>query len=236
MLLHATTWGTGTPDVLLLHGMMGAASSWSRVAPVIAERGHCVVALDLPGHGNSPPLPGATVEKVVELVVSTWDEQSAAPPRLAIGHSYGGTVLAAALSPLQPFRAVFIDSPFTKRGGGAPELVRAEYVSDKAARTYEGLRARRPFYSHEDRVNEARAAEQFDVETAVALSAGPGGDWTPDAPRSLFVRPDPSRYITDEEDERLRSRGIEIRTIPGAEHSVWYSDFDGFMAAIDDQY
>ncbi len=31
-------------------------------------------------------------------------------------------------------------------------------------------------------------------------------------------------------------RGVEVRDIPGAAHSVWYSHFDDFMAAIDDRY
>ncbi len=29
---------------------------------------------------------------------------------------------------------------------------------------------------------------------------------------------------------------MEVRTIPGAEHSVWYSHFTAFMNAIDDRY
>ena len=193
MPLHSTAWGFGEPDVLLLHGMMGAGRSWWRVAPMIADRGHRVIALDLPGHGDSPPLPDATVEGVADLVLQAWSSLSSMPPALAIGHSYGGTVLAAASEALQPVSAVYVDSPFTKRGGWPPETVREQYAADKAARTYEGLRQRRPFYSDEDCVVEARAAEQFDVETAVALAAGAGGDWTPNAPsRSLLLHPDPA--------------------------------------------
>ncbi|NHF63496.1 hypothetical protein [Microcella pacifica] len=51
-----------------------------------------------------------------------------------------------------------------------------------------------------------------------------------------MVRPSPSDYITDDIAEDLRRRGIEVRDIPGAEHSVWYSHFEDFMAAIDDRY
>lgn len=237
MLLHATTWGAGPADVLLLHGMMGAGSSWWRVSPLIAERGHRVIALDLPGHGDSAPLAEATVERVVALVVETWGAHSSAPPQLAMGHSYGGTILAAALETLHPVAAVYVDSPFRKTGGSDPMFVRARYTADKAARTYEGLLARRPFYSHEDRVVESCAAERFDIETAVSLSAGPGGDWTPSSlARSLVIRPEPSRYITAADDQSLQERGIEVRTIPDAEHSIWYSHFDEFMTAIDDRY
>ena len=223
--------------VLLLHGMLGSGMSWWRVAPEIAARGHRVIALDLPGHGDSPAEPAASIPRVVDLVVSTWSTLSPDPPVLAMGHSYGGTVLAAALDRLRPHRGVFVDSPFTKRGGWEAGVVRAEYTRSREARTAEGLRARRSFYSERDIEVETRAAEQFDVETAVALAGSPGGDWTPGVPSgSLVVRPEPSDYITAEIVADLRRRGVEVRDIPGAAHSVWYSHFDEFMAAIDDRY
>lgn len=237
MTLAATEWGSGQSTVLLLHGMLGSRQSWWRVAPELASRNHRVIALDLPGHGDSDAEPANSVPRVVELVVETWKAHSSDPPVLAMGHSYGGTILAAALDQLAPESAVFIDSPFTKRGGWDPTVVRTEYARSKAARTAAGLRERRPFYSEHDIEVESRAAEQFDIETAVALAVSDGGDWTPTAPpRSLMVRPSPSDYITDDIADDLRRRGIEVRDIPGAEHSVWYSHFDDFMAAIDDRY
>jgi len=237
MTLAATEWGSGQSTVLLLHGMLGCRQSWWRVARELASRNRRVIALDLPGHGDSDAEPANSVPRVVELVVETWKALSSDSPVLAMGHSYGGTVLAAALDQLAPESAVFIDSPFTKRGGWDPSVVRTEYARSKAARTADGLRERRPFYSERDIEVESRAAEQFDVESAVALAVSEGGDWTPSAPpRSLMVRPSPSDYITDDIAEDLRRRGIEVRDIPGAEHSVWYSHFEDFMAAIDDRY
>lgn len=46
--------GTG-PTLLLLHGAGGNAHDWDRIAPALADT-HRVVAADLPGHGESPPL------------------------------------------------------------------------------------------------------------------------------------------------------------------------------------
>lgn len=222
---------------MLLHGMLGSGHSWWRVAERIAARGHRVIALDLPGHGRSPADHQNSVPRVVDRVIESWNALATAPPALAMGHSYGGTILAAALDRLSPDSAVFVDSPFTKRGGWDPDVVRNEYAQSKAARTPHGLRAHRPFYSDRDIEYEALAAEQFDVETAVSLAASPGGDWTPSAPpRSLMVRPSPSDYVADEIAADLGRRGIEVRDIPGGEHSLWYSHFDEFMAAIDDRY
>lgn len=237
MTLATTEWGSGRSAVLLLHGMLGSSQSWWRVAPAVAARGHRVIALDLPGHGSSPAEPEASVPRIVDLIVETWQSTADGPPALAIGHSYGGTALAAAADRLTPARSVFVDSPFTKRGGWDAEVVRREYAGSKASRTAEGLRARRPFYSERDIEAEARAAEQFDVETAVALAGSPGGDWTDNVqPDSLMVRAAPSDYITDEIAADLEHRGVHVRSILGAAHSVWYSHFDEFMAAIDDQY
>lgn len=237
MTLATTEWGSGRSAVLLLHGMLGSSQSWWRVAPVIAARGHRVIAIDLPGHGGSSAETEASVPRVVDLIVETWASLADGPPTLAMGHSYGGTALAAAAHRLTPARAVFVDSPFTKRGGWEAVVVRPDYAESKASRTAEGLRARRPFYSARDIEVEARAAEQFDVETAVALAGSPGDDWTDRVPPgSLMVRADPSDYISDDIAADLERRGVEVRSIPGAAHSIWYSHFDEFMAAIDDRY
>lgn len=237
MTLASSEWGSGTSTVLLLHGMLGSSQSWARVAERVASRGHRVISLDLPGHGGSAPEPRNSVARVVDLVVDSWNVASTANLALAMGHSYGGSILAAAVDRLRPESVVYVDSPFTKRGEWDPELVRADYTESRASRTVEGLRARRPFYSDHDVEIEALAAEQFDIETAVSLAVSPGGDWTPSAPpRSLMVRPSPSDYITDDIAADLRRRGIEVRDITGGEHSLWYSHFDEFMAAIDDRY
>ncbi|WP_242087223.1 alpha/beta fold hydrolase [Microbacterium lacticum] len=46
--------GHGPRVAVLLHGLTGSSESWSRVAPLLAERGYRVLSLDLPGHGLSP--------------------------------------------------------------------------------------------------------------------------------------------------------------------------------------
>ena len=81
----------GSPVLLLLHGVMGCAADWSRVAPALA-REYRVLAPDQRGHGVSthPPPPGgyATRDYVDDL------EQLADSLGIArfgiLGHGMGG--------------------------------------------------------------------------------------------------------------------------------------------------
>ncbi|QTX04780.1 alpha/beta fold hydrolase [Agromyces archimandritae] len=230
-MLHIEQTGDGPETVVLLHGMMGSAEGWWRVASLLAERGCRVLALDLPGHGRSGPDHGLTVERAADAVARTLEAASAMRPAVAMGHSFGGTVLAAAAGRIEPGLAVFVDPPFTIEGGEDREPALAEYASGSAARTVEGLRVSRPHYGERDLVAEATAAERFDPATAAALAAGPGGTWLP-APGAIVLRADPSAFVDDEQAAALVRRGVEVRSIPGAAHSVWYSHFDGFVAAL----
>jgi pimeloyl-ACP methyl ester carboxylesterase len=211
--------------------MMGSAESWWRVAPLLVDRGYRVLALDLPGHGLSGRDTDLTVGRAADAVAGTVEAITAGAPALAIGHSFGGTVLAAAQERLRPDLAVYVDAPFASRGGWDRAEVVDEYERDRRARTYDDLRRSRPHYGEQDCVVEARAAERFDPATAAAVAAAPGGSWAP-APGSIVVRADPSSHVTPDQASELQGRGVEVRSIAGASHSVWYSHFDEFVAAL----
>ncbi|MFI5732944.1 alpha/beta hydrolase [Kribbella sp. NPDC051587] len=108
--LRTTTWGTGERVAVLLHGMLGSAQQYHRIGPALADRGYRAVAVDLPGHGNSPPARSdlAAWATAVTAVVPNH-------PALAIGQSLGGVVLAA--TALQPERSVFVDIPLIASSG-----------------------------------------------------------------------------------------------------------------------
>jgi pimeloyl-ACP methyl ester carboxylesterase len=231
MHLHVDETGTGPRTAVLLHGMMGSSESWWRIAPLLVDRGYRVLAIDLPGHGLSDRDGELTVERAADAVARTVADAGAAHPDVAIGHSYGGQLLAAAAPRLAPALAVYVDSPFSARGGWDRDEVAARYESDRRTRTSEELRSTRPYYSDRDCVVEGRAAERFDPATAAAVSAGPGGVWMP-ASGSIVVRPDPSGYVDDARAAELTALGVEVRSIPGGAHSLWYSHFDEFVAAL----
>jgi pimeloyl-ACP methyl ester carboxylesterase len=230
-LLNHLEYGAGDRVAVLLHGMQGSAESWWRVAPRLAHSGYRVLALDLPGHGESSADSQLTIDRAADAVTDTVASLTDAAPALAIGHSLGGQLLAAAAQWMRPGRAVYVDSPFTARGGWDYDEMLAHYEEATRVRTYDYLRANRPHYSDADCEVEARAAEQFDPATWAAVSAGPGGRWMP-APGSLVIRADPSDYVSDELVAALRAEGVDVVSIRGAAHSVWYSHYEEFMAAL----
>lgn len=85
--------GTGERTIVLLHGFGGDLDNWLfNVGPVSAKAE--VVALDLPGHGESAiALPGTTVEALAGFVAAFLDQLGIARCHLA-GHSLGAAVAA----------------------------------------------------------------------------------------------------------------------------------------------
>jgi alpha-beta hydrolase superfamily lysophospholipase len=231
MALHIEESGEGDRVAVLVHGLMGSGQSWWRIAPVLAHAGYRVLAVDLPGHGLSPRDQALTIDRAATALAETVVSATTEPPALAMGHSLGGLVLAAAASVMRPDLAVYVDAPFTSRGGWDRAEVEADYEEQRAGRSYAQLRMTRPTFAHEDCVVESRAAELFDPATAASIAAAQGGTWLP-TPGSIVVRADPSDYIDDAMARKLEADGVDVRGLPGAEHTVWRTHFDEFLGAL----
>ncbi|HEY4413879.1 MAG TPA: alpha/beta fold hydrolase, partial [Gaiellaceae bacterium] len=92
--------GGSGPPIVLVHGLGGAAPNWRLVAPALAAR-HRVLVPELPGHGGSAPLGGASsLDPFAEALLAVAEAEDAAPAPW-VGHSLGGLVAlrAAALRP-----------------------------------------------------------------------------------------------------------------------------------------
>jgi pimeloyl-ACP methyl ester carboxylesterase len=77
---------------VLVHGSWGGAWCWDRVAPLLEQAGHRVVAPDLPAHGeDTTPLEQVTLDGYVERVGAVLETQ--AEPVILVGHSHGGVVI-----------------------------------------------------------------------------------------------------------------------------------------------
>jgi 3-oxoadipate enol-lactonase len=78
------------PAILLLHGSGVSARSWTFQ---LRDLGHAlrVLAIDLPGHGESDPVEEATLEGYADAARSLLDALGTGPV-LAAGHSLGGAV------------------------------------------------------------------------------------------------------------------------------------------------
>jgi pimeloyl-ACP methyl ester carboxylesterase len=114
--LRAFVGGAGR-DVVLLHGLGGAAANWVEVVGDLAER-HRVIALDLPGHGrSSAPARGSSVGGFADEVGGALDELGC-DRAIVVGHSFGGLVaMRLALRRPDLTRALLLVSPAGIRSG-----------------------------------------------------------------------------------------------------------------------
>lgn len=90
MKLHFREYGSGSPPLLILHGLFGSGDNWHTIARRL-EKGRRVVAADLRNHGQSPhselftfpAMASDAAELLDHLGISTAD---------VLGHSLGGKV------------------------------------------------------------------------------------------------------------------------------------------------
>jgi pyruvate dehydrogenase E2 component (dihydrolipoamide acetyltransferase) len=107
----------GTP-VLFVHGFGGDLDNWLFNIDAIGEK-HPVIALDLPGHGQSEvKLPGASLAALADFVARFMDVIDVAQAHL-VGHSVGGAI-AAQLALTQPQRVATLS--LIASAGFGPEI------------------------------------------------------------------------------------------------------------------
>jgi pimeloyl-ACP methyl ester carboxylesterase len=79
------------PPIVLVHGLGGAASNWHLVAPALAAERRVLVP-ELPGHGGSGPLRGASsLDPFADAILEALEAEDALPAPW-VGHSLGGLV------------------------------------------------------------------------------------------------------------------------------------------------
>ncbi|MGE5115150.1 MAG: acetoin dehydrogenase dihydrolipoyllysine-residue acetyltransferase subunit [Betaproteobacteria bacterium] len=105
-----TRWSRKGPDegtpVLFIHGFGGDLDNWLFNLDALAER-QPVVALDLPGHGQSgATLPGTSIGALADFVARFMDAVDVGPAHL-VGHSLGGAI-AARLALDEPARVASV--------------------------------------------------------------------------------------------------------------------------------
>jgi pimeloyl-ACP methyl ester carboxylesterase len=122
--LAFTRSGTGAP-LVLLHGLGSSRHAWDPVVPALS--GHFeVIAVDLPGFGDSEPVPaqaGPLPATLAAAVARLLDELGVTIPHLA-GNSLGGWV-ALELAAIRPAASLTLLSPAGLWHGNAPLYNRA---------------------------------------------------------------------------------------------------------------
>ena len=91
--------GSGAPMVLV-HGLGGSAINWLGVGPSLARR-YRVVALDLAGFGETPPVKGSTGLAAHRDLLDRFLASVIAGPAIVVGNSMGGllALMEAAAEP-----------------------------------------------------------------------------------------------------------------------------------------
>ena len=125
--LSALVWGTGDPEIVLLHGGAQNAHTWDTVALALDRP---LVAIDLPGHGHSDHRddgPFGPRENAVDVAVAIRQLAPDAP--MVVGMSLGGltSIALAAHAPDLVRKLVLVDvTPGVDKERAAPI---AQFVS-----------------------------------------------------------------------------------------------------------
>lgn len=119
-------YGSG-PTVLLIHGMAGSWRNWLLNVPTLA-RDQRVIAVDLPGFGDSDALPrGAAFGQYVDVIAGLLDTLGIEDVAV-VGHSFGGLV-ALSLAEGRPDRVAAV----VLVAGGGVELSLPRLTAIRAA-------------------------------------------------------------------------------------------------------
>ena len=112
------------PAILLVHGTGASVHSWRDVMPLLAQS-HRVIAIDLPGHGQTVSLSSSNfkLESMGNGVAAVVSAMNIAPD-IVVGHSAGAAILAYACARklLRPQTYVSFGGAFYPFGGWAGSL------------------------------------------------------------------------------------------------------------------
>lgn len=112
---------------ILLHGAWEESRAWDDVTPVLEDAGHCVQAIDLPGHGaNVQPLSNMTMNNYVETVVNAIENINNTV--ILVAHSMTGSVvsLVAERIPHKIERLIYVAAFLLKDGGTVLEAMQSD--------------------------------------------------------------------------------------------------------------
>jgi len=177
----ALTWGrAGDRPLLLIHGITASAEGWWRLGPAFAATGRAVVAVDLPGHGQTGHWAGhhRFRDNAADVAAFARAAGLARDDLQVIGHSWGAmTAAALPVAGLRPASLVLLDPP------AIPFAYIAQMLEDPDSKTYDDLepaidavRRQNPGWHERDILASARALTQLDEEAARAVLLD-NGDW-----------------------------------------------------------
>lgn len=243
-LLATVPFAEGPQTVVLLHGFLGSgknlrslAQRWSEAAP----GRHRFLLIDLPGHGESPPLTrDSDLDAIARDVLASASAAGGQDPLIICGHSLGGRVALAAArrAPDRLRQVIMLDitpGPIALADSESRAvldiLVRApdEVPDRKTMRQHLIAQGLSPGISDWLLMNlEGSPGSyhwRFDRQALDALHARFTAEdlWSVVENRAVplrAIRGGRSRYLPDIDAQRLRNSGCPVDTLPEAGHHL----------------
>jgi pimeloyl-ACP methyl ester carboxylesterase len=252
--LAFTRSGTGTP-LVLLHGLGSSRRAWDPVVPALADH-FDVIAVDLPGFGESEPLPPQDEPSPATLaaaVAGLLDDLGITAAHLA-GNSLGGWV-ALELAAIRPAAALTLLSPAGLWHGNVPRYQHASLLATRwLARHAGGFLSRLVSYRlgrilvlSQTHGRPARLTSEYARTAIQAMGSSPGFDAAlrATATRGYLATAPVSTPVTvafgsrDRLLLRRQSRhldqlpaGTRVEVLPGCGHVPMADDPDAVTALI----
>lgn len=138
---------------VLIHGAFHGGWCWRKVVPLLAAKGHTVVAPDLPGHGGDRTPPAAvTLANYADRICSVVNDSKESA--ILVGHSLGGFAItqAAENCPNQIRTLVYLCAFLPRNGESAASLAKGDpdsVLNPNFQRVSEGVVAVRKEVIHE---------------------------------------------------------------------------------------
>ena len=233
--------GAGRP-IVLLHGLMGRATTWWPVAKWLTAHGR-VVGLDARAHGRNPHREVVATEQFADDVAA-WVREQADGPAVLIGHSMGGlhAMVAAARHPeLVP--GVVVEDMAPDQRGRTVEAWRPYF--DSWPDVFTSLAHVREFFAPygdyfiecvEERADGYHLIADLDVMYRIAAEWGERSYW-PYVDRLrcplLVIEAERTAMPPGQQAELARRAGGRYVRVPGTGHVVHVDAPDAYREALE---
>jgi pimeloyl-ACP methyl ester carboxylesterase len=252
-LAHRHFGGERQPPLVILHGLLGSSRNWATAGKMLA-RTFEVFAVDLRGHGDSPPAPkGDYSFRAMADDVADWTKGNGIIRPLLLGHSLGGKVaMRLAMDAPDQWRSVVLADvaprdypPHHLAAFDAMQALNLKKITSRAqaeafmqARLADGDLAR---FLLTNLVREGDTGFRWRVDVAGLAAALPQLGLSPLAAGekyagpTLFLRGSQSDYVREIDHAAITAHFPEGRivTINNAGHNVHVDQPAAFTSAVE---
>ncbi len=249
MRLHCSRYGSTGPALIILHGLLGSSDNWHTFARSLSDT-HRVFALDARNHGRSPHDPLFTYQAMAEDVREFMRSEGIESATI-MGHSMGGktAMMLSIDSPERAERLIVVDIAPKPMRPGHDEIFEAMRSIDLKVTKFrkevdEALKGRIPnvttrqFILKNLKVREDGTFEwKLNLEAIFRSYDEVNRDIDSAKPfmgPALFIRGEKSRYILDEDLEKIQELfpHSRLETIPEAGHWVHSDQPEEFLRCV----